>query len=174
MERRNQIIEDNINILRQGIELVERIDNGLYANAVPPLLQYGAGSHFRHCIDFYNSLLSSFESGRINYVLRRRNQLIEIDRELAIAEIEAIVERLWRLTPDDLQRRVRVLSEDASGSLDDVAWSCSSVMREMQSLLSHTIHHYAIIALALRLQGFEPPAGFGVAPSTLAYWSQTA
>ena len=31
-----------------------------------------------------------------------------------------------------------------------------------------------LIALALRLQGFEPSAEFGVAPSTLAYWRQTA
>jgi hypothetical protein len=46
----------------------------------------------------------------------------------------------------------------------------STVARELQFLLSHTVHHYALIALILRLQGFEPGEEFGVAPSTLAHW----
>ena len=174
MERSHTIIEDSINVLRQGIELVEQISNALYANARPPFMNSDVGGHFRHCIDFYNSFLSSFETGRINYLLRKRNQLVEIDRRLAVFEIEAIIEKLRRLSPTDLQSPVRVILEDSSGPLDAQGWSCSSVMRELQSLLSHTIHHYAIIALALRLQGFEPSAEFGVAPSTLAYWRQTA
>jgi hypothetical protein len=174
MPRSHTIIEDSIQVLRRGIELVEQISDGLYANARPPFMNSGVGGHFRHCIDFYNSFLSSFETGRINYLLRKRNQLVEIDSTLAIFEIEAIIEKLRRLSPADLQSQVQVILEDSTGPLDALDWSCSSVMRELQSLLSHTIHHYAIIALALRLQGFEPSAEFGVAPSTLAYWSQTA
>jgi hypothetical protein len=57
---------------------------------------------------------------------------------------------------------------------DSVVWSYSSIGRELQFLLSHTIHHYALIALALRLQGYEPSAEFGVAPSTLQYWRKAA
>jgi hypothetical protein len=174
MERSHTIIDDSINVLRQGIDLAEQISNGLYANARLPFMNSGVGGHFRHCIDFYNSFLSAFETGRINYLLRKRNQLVEIDRQLAVFEIEAIIEKLRRLSPTDLQSPVQVILEDTSGPLDAQGWSGSSVMRELQSLLSHTIHHYAIIALALRLQGFEPSAEFGVAPSTLAYWSQTA
>jgi hypothetical protein len=174
MERRQPIIEDSINVLRQGIELLKQISHGLYANARPPFMNSGVGGHFRHCIDFYNSFLSSFETGRINYLIRKRNWLVEIDGRLAISEIEAIIEKLRRLSPTNLQSPVQVILEDLSGPLDAAGWSCSSVMRELQSLLSHTIHHYAIIALALRLQGFEPSAEFGVAPSTLTYWSQTA
>jgi hypothetical protein len=174
MERSHTIIDDSINVLRQGIELAEQISDALYANARPPFMNSGVGGHFRHCIDFYNSFLSSLETGRINYLLRTRNQLVELDSRLAIFEIEAIIEKLRRLSPNDLQSPVQVILEDSSAPLDAPGWSCSSVLRELQSLLSHTIHHYAIIALALRLQGFEPSAEFGVAPSTLAYWSQTA
>jgi hypothetical protein len=174
MHRSHTIIEDSTHVLRQGIALVEQIGNGLYANARPLFMNSGVGGHFRHCIDFYNSFLSSFETGRINYLLRKRNQFVEINGTLAIFEIEAIIEKLRRLSSTDLQSPVQVILEDSSGPLDAAGWSCSSVMRELQSLLSHTIHHYAIIALALRLQGFEPSAEFGVAPSTLAYWRQTA
>jgi hypothetical protein len=174
MERRPTIIEDNISVLKQGVELIEQLGSGLYADARPPFVNSGVGSHFRHCIDFYNRFLASLETGRINYLLRKRDKRVEINPALAVFEIEAIIDRLGGLSPADLQRSVHVILEDSSAPFDASAWSCSSMMRELQSLLSHTIHHYAIIALALRLQGFEPSAEFGVAPSTLAYWKQTA
>lgn len=171
MEPLNTLIEDNINVLKQGVELIEKIGNCLYSNPKPPFLKNGVGSHFRHCIDFYNSFLSSVETGKINYVLRKRNHLVEANGSLAVLEIETIIEKLRRLSPAVLQKQVQVIAEDSGGAL---GWSRSSVMRELQSLLSHTIHHYAVIALALRVQGFAPSEEFGVAPSTLAYWRQTA
>ena len=174
MEPCHPLIEDNINMLRQGIELIEQVGDALYANARPPFMESGVGGHFRHCIDFYDRFLSSFQTGRINYVLRQRNPLLETSRRLAVSEIESVIERLRRLSPDDLRSRVQVIAEDLSGPLGANAWSHSSVTRELQSLLGHTVHHYAMIALALRLQGFEPAAEFGVAPSTLAYWRRTA
>lgn len=174
MERRNQIIEDNVRMLMQGIDLIGNISNEMYEHTTPPVLNSSVGGHFRHCIDFYNRFLASLESGEINYVERARNPLVEIDRALATLEIEAIIEKLRNLVPGDLQRPVRVIAEESSAPRDAMAWSHSSVMRELQALLSHTIHHYAIITLALRLQGVEPPAEFGVAPSTLAYWRQKA
>jgi len=35
--------------------------------------------------------------------------------------------------------------------------------------LSHTIQHYALVAVMARLQGCGPEASFGIAPSTLKY-----
>ena len=174
MEPRHPLIEDNVRLLGQGIELIEQVGDALYANTRPPLMESGVGGHFRHCLDFYNRFLSSFHTGRVNYVLRQRNPLLETSRRLAISEIEAIIEKLRRLSPDDLRSDVQVIAEDVSGPPGATAWGRSSAMRELQALLGHTVHHYAMIALALRLQGFEPAAEFGVAPSTLAYWRRTA
>lgn len=174
MDYYNTIIEDNINVLRQGVDLIEEMGNCLYSNGKPPFLNNGVGSHFRHCIDFYDSFLSSFKTGKINYALRKRNRLIETDGSLAIFEIEAIIKGLRRLSPADLRRQVQVIVEDSPGPLDSSVWSGSTVMRELQSLLSHTTHHYAIIALALRLQGFNPSGEFGVAKSTLSYMRKSA
>jgi hypothetical protein len=174
MDHNNTVVEDNINLLTQGIELIEDIGNCLYSNGKPPFLKNGVGSHFRHCIDFYNSFLTSLETGKINYALRKRNRLVETDGSLAIFEIESVIKGLRRLSPADLRRPVQVIVEESSGTLDSSVWSGSTVMRELQSLLSHTTHHYAIIALALRLQGFNPSEEFGVAKSTLGYWRKTA
>ncbi|MBP6670575.1 MAG: hypothetical protein KA180_14065, partial [Gemmatimonadales bacterium] len=53
------------------------------------------------------------------------------------------------------------------GSGSEPDWSDSSVKRELQFLVSHTVHHYALIKELLRREGFDPGAEFGVAPSTL-------
>src|SRR5262249_39411504 len=104
MGRDNALIEDNIDVLRQGTELIEKIGACLYSNPKPPFFMNGVGSHFRHCIDFYNCFLSSVEAGKINYVLRKRNRLVEIDSSFAVLELEAIIEKLRRLSTADLQK----------------------------------------------------------------------
>ena len=42
------------------------------------------------------------------------------------------------------------------------------------TLSSHTIHHFALIAMALRAHGVAVEAGFGMAPSTLSYQARRA
>ena len=49
-----------------------------------------------------------------------------------------------------------------------------SVSRELQVLSSHTIHHFALIAMTLRLHGIEMDPDFGMAPSTLRYLASRA
>jgi hypothetical protein len=59
--------------------------------------------------------------------------------------------------------------EDAedSGVRDDVMES--TVTRELQVLSSHTVHHFALIALTLRAHGVQIEPDFGTTPSTLRY-----
>jgi len=45
----------------------------------------------------------------------------------------------------------------------------TSIKRELAFLLSHTIHHYAIVAIICRLQGLSVEDDFGIAPSTLRH-----
>jgi hypothetical protein len=161
------LINDNIHVLKQGAELIERLDDCLYTRVNPPLSTHGVGSHFRHCIDFYWNFLAVVETGRVNYDDRERDERVENDRIFAMSKLKAIIEGLQRLPDADIKREAYVILEGSS-------WSRSSVKRELQFLLSHTIHHYALIAIALRLQGFNPGEGFGVSPSTLEYRRQIA
>lgn len=170
MQNSRAIINDNISALAQGRDLIARIDEVTYSNPGQHSLEYGAGTHFRHCLNFYNNFLSGVQSGRINYDLRERDERVERDRVVALAEIDSIMKRLARLSPADSHREVLVISESSTRT----EWSRSSVMRELQFLLSHTIHHYAIIAVMMRFQGIEPGREFGVAPSTLRRWKESA
>jgi uncharacterized damage-inducible protein DinB len=46
------------------------------------------------------------------------------------------------------------------------AFAASTPDRELQFLASHTVHHFALVALLLRLAGVSVPDGFGVATAT--------
>jgi uncharacterized damage-inducible protein DinB len=159
------LIADNVQVLRQGLELLGRLDDLRYVSLNPPLFSYGIGSHFRHCLDSFQCFLNGVMTGRIDYDERERDVLTDADRFRAMARIELTIERLEALAFADARHHLQ-------SRQDSLYWTDSSVRRELQFLLSHTIHHYALIALMLRLQGFEPPANFGVAPSTLDYWKR--
>jgi len=165
-----RLIDDNIETLKQGIDLIARLDDHLYTQPNRDLSLSGVGAHFRHCIDFYHSFLAGVASRRINYDLRERDEGLEKNRLFAIAKLDALIAGLSRLSVMQGARVFEALLEGAS----DSDWSISSLKRELQFLLSHTIHHYALIALALRSQGFDPGVEFGVAPSTLMQWRKTA
>jgi hypothetical protein len=61
-----------------------------------------------------------------------------------------------------------------TGEGDERPWTHSSARRELQFLLSHTVHHYALIAMICRQYGVGVEEDFGVAPSTLKYRRQMA
>jgi uncharacterized damage-inducible protein DinB len=172
----SNLIAANVQAIKQGVELIEKLDDYLYTQANHALSFSGVGGHFRHCIDFYHSFLTGLDSGRINYDYRERDERIEKSRLFATTKLRFIAEGLSRLPAKGHQREIEVLLESSSNppnGIVDSGWSRSSVKRELQFLLSHTIHHYSLIALALRVLGFEPGLEFGVAPSTLKYWRKT-
>lgn len=170
----NILITDNVEALKQGIELIERLDDHLYMQADQRISLSGVGSHFRHCIDFYLCFLAGVVSGRVNYDTRERDERIENSRLFAIAKLNSIIEDLVQPVVVKTTTAIEVLLEGSSNKIDEGDWSLSTLKRELQFLLSHTIHHYALIALVLRLQGFEPGTEFGVAPSTLRHRMKTS
>ena len=91
-----------------------------------------------------------------------------LDRHAAQAQIAELIAQLQALSLEDEQLSVQVRMEG------ETAWSYSSIFRELQFLLSHTIHHFALVAMLLRLQGCVPAVDFGVALSTLNHWQQQA
>jgi hypothetical protein len=168
------LIADNIEALRQGIRLIERLNDRFYAQSNAGLSLSPVGGHIRHCVDFYNSFLAGVTSGRIDYDYRERDERIEQNRLFAASKLGMIIDSLNRVSEVDNRREIEVRLESSTNDETGSDWSRSSLMRELQFLLSHTIHHYSLIALALRVQGYEPGVEFGVAPSTLKHWRKRA
>lgn len=161
------LLTANLQVLQQGIELLTQLDDEQYTMTAGPLFAYGVGSHFRHCLDSYQCFLQGLPTGRIDYDRRERDELTAQDRQHASTRITWTMELLCELLHSFEHGAVCVRQ-------DGPQWAASSVTRELQFLLSHTVHHYALIALILRLQGFNPAAEFGVAPSTLEHWNAQA
>jgi uncharacterized damage-inducible protein DinB len=157
-------IRDNVAALRQGIELLAGLSSEAYARRTPACFNSSAGGHLRHVVEHYLSFLQGTETGEIDYEARARDPLIESDPRYAAAQLEAIGERLERLQAN---RELRVRAECAPA--DVTTWGGSSVVRELEFLLSHTVHHYALIGVICQLGGHTLPKDFGMAPSTLRY-----
>ena len=171
MHQEGRLITSCIGLLEDGMRLLERLDDEVYTKTSVLSPRSSVGTHLRHCLDFYRSFLSGFESGRIDYNCRQRDSLIETDRRYAIQEIHQLIEALrerlsiFRIAP------ILITTEDGSSR-----GSCcgSSVVRELEFLRSHTIHHFSLMAILLRFEGIDPGEEFGVAPSTLRHWQEEA
>ncbi len=146
----------------------------MYATSTENPYRGGVGAQYRHCLDFYDCFLRDLPSRRIDYSSRERDPLVETDRGHALEKTEAICAALRRLSADRFEQTIEVKAEEASPGAPE--WAASSAIRELQFLVSHTIHHYALIAVLLKMQGFDVARefpDFGVAPSTLSHWKET-
>jgi phytoene dehydrogenase-like protein len=161
----SELIGLNIAWLRQALDLVERIDDTIFAISPEGLAPHRVGSHLRHVVEFYECFLDGFPFARIDYDRRKRDTAIEKDRRSAAAAIRTMVRRLEQLSEVVNDHALAVRMENG----DEDAWLRSSFNREMQALSSHTIHHFALIAVTLKLHGTDADPDFGMSPSTLRY-----
>ncbi len=156
-------------VLQQGLRLVEGLDPELYAKSPVPLAASSVGAHVRHVLDVARAFLQGLPEGRIDYDRREREPELELDPRQAALRLREfscrIAEPGSARADDALWVRSDCVGESA-------AWSRSSVGRELTYVLSHAIHHYALIAMILASYGCEVEEGFGVAPSTLLYWKE--
>jgi len=170
MSTQETLVQYNVSIIEQGLELLADLDAELYSKPEPKVASSGIGSHFRHIIDFYERFLSGLEENRIDYDLRQRDQSLETNKGAAGQRCKRLIAQLEALTGRPAST-INVKADAVGEKIEP--WSESSLERELQFLLSHTVHHYALIAVILRLNGIEPSESFGVAPSTLRYWQES-
>ena len=167
MPTHNGIVEKLIDELVQAIDLIEKIDDTVYTQSANGT--GSVGGHFRHNFDFVLSLLNGISEGKVDYEKRERDPRIETDRQYAIDRYIVLVRRLVKILPDELCKELLVRSE-----IDNTTWHRSSVSREIEFVLSHTVHHHAFIVEKLAIFEVKTTANFAGAPSTLRYWQQSA
>jgi uncharacterized damage-inducible protein DinB len=161
-------VEQNLEILRQGLELLRSLDDATYSRP-GPAGESGLGPHFRHAIEFYRTFLTGLAERRIDYDARARDEGIEAGRTAAIQAIQQILVELETTSVVDRDEALRVRVDAPDGADHREVWSQSTFLRELQFILSHTVHHYALIARHLRDLGLEPGRDFGVATATLVH-----
>ncbi len=158
-------------VLDQGRSLIDSLDAETYARIPAPIASSPIGAHMRHVLDAVQCFARG-AGAEIDYDHRERNEAIESEPGAALARLGELMGAITSLELD-LARTVRVRSDvPVHEDLPGDGWVDSTVEREILYVLSHTIHHYALIAMILRHLGQEPVDGFGVAPSTLRHWRE--
>jgi uncharacterized damage-inducible protein DinB len=165
--RRRLLMEANTRALRQALSLLEQIDDRIYSDTPPGFGPHRAGGHLRHIVEFYECFLSGVRNGVVDYDARKRDRLVEINRQAAQSRIRRIIRRLEENADLSSDASIRVRIEDSGDA--GGAFVTSTPARELQVLASHTIHHFALIAMTLTAHGVAIDSGFGMAPSTLRH-----
>ncbi len=163
-----QFAEDNIRYLQQAHDLLSALPDDAFATPAPVRLGSSIGAHLRHCLDHYDSFLNGLASNAIDYDARQRNPDLETCRTTALAKLDATIAALESAS-SQADRSLRVKMDCGGEPHAAGAWTQSSARRELQFLISHTVHHYAIIKMILTAGGREATPEFGIAPSTLRY-----
>ena len=151
-------------LIGELMELLLSIPAGAYT-ATPAGTSGSVGGHVRHILDHVAAFVSPPPSGVLSYDHRMRGTAVEHDPPAAIREILRLQAALQRLTGASVDTPVTV-SMILSARGDRVTgWS--TVARELGFIVSHTIHHQAMIALLLEMQGLRVAhERFGYAPTT--------
>ena len=180
----SMLAAENIALLRQGCELIEGLNDRQFCYE-DEIAQSSIGKHLRHVLDFYRALFEALPEAKrdptqiphflvpkIDYDQRLRDPSLETGRALWLASNQNIQAQLAGLQEDMADMPVEVLSrEGVNGYQSRVnSW----LGRELQFLLAHTVHHYALVSIALRLQKLRVPEGFGVSYSTRLFWRDSA
>ena len=173
-ERQLALIRMNVGWLRQALGLLVVIGDEAFAASPEGMAPHRVSGHLRHIIEFYECFLDGLTCSHVDYDARQRDPSIERGRQAAMTRIRTLIARLETapVLMGDAILFVRAEDADALGLRDP--FLMSSVARELMTLSSHTIHHFALIATTLRGLGVAVDANFGVAPSTLAYQARRA
>ncbi len=166
---------ENAAYLGQAIGLLDGMDQGLYRQHLAEAYDACIGGHFRHVLEHYATFADGLANGRINYDSRPRDMRLEEDPAFAAdtaRRLQALMDRFPAAQIDD---EVEVwIDTSCDPHQGDGCFGRSTIRRELYFLLSHTVHHFALISIMCRMQGLIPAADFGVAPSTLRHQRATA
>ena len=124
------------------------------------------GAHVRHIVDRCQSFFKGLGAGCIDYDDRKRGTSVETDVRAAT---NALAETRGRFEALDLDTRGAEISvRELVHYNGEPTVAASTLDRELMGLITHSIHHLAIIAMIARSTSFPVPPNLGKAPSTIA------
>lgn len=153
--------------LAQLAAVVDALDDEQYTRKGPAGFNASVGGHVRHCLDHVSALLAGVETGLVDYETRERGGAIETRRSDAVAlmhDLDVKLERHIKIGPEHPVTTVVMLAPEQAPLK-----SGSTFGRECGFVLSHTIHHSAMIGAMVREMGVDVPEHFGYAPGTVAF-----
>jgi len=153
-----------VDLLHEMHTLIERLDDVDYTMPAPGRSSGAIGGHVRHCLDHVNAVIAATHTGICAYDRRVRGTDVEADRGAAMRAIADVIDVVQCLDQAAFDREIEVESQlDRSGT---TIMTRSTIGRELVYVMSHTIHHNALVSMMLHARGVGTEPRFGVAPST--------
>lgn len=160
------LIQSIKNTLSELSGVIAIINEDQYSQTLPIFSGSSIGMHARHVVEFYQCLLLQYDKQAIDYDQRKRDLLLQSQPEYFNSMIQKIIKTVEDLDKQKLNTPLSISADSETGELMN-----SSLARELQYNLEHTIHHSALIkigVLSLKPDALLPKT-FGVAPSTIRY-----
>jgi hypothetical protein len=154
-------------VLHQLRDLLRATTSEQYVMNPVGVVNSSIAGHVRHCLDHVATLLAGAITGTMDYDDRQRGTDVERSRLTAIGVIDQHIHGLEYVRECPLAQPISLqVLMSASGPATTVE---TSLGREVAFVLSHTVHHNALIAVIAGLLEIPTPDRFGYAPSTLAH-----
>ncbi len=145
-------------------EVLVKISSSQYSQASQRLAGATIGQHVRHVIELFLCLEKGYTQGVVNYEKRKRDLQIETDKAVAAA----LLHKMYALI--EKEDAPLLLEFSGHASSDETVRITTNYLRELLYNLEHTVHHMALIRVAVtEVSDLVLPPDFGVASSTLKY-----
>lgn len=157
-------------IFQQLSQQLKALDNLLlllnddqYTQRIEHLGNASIGGHTRHIIELIQCALSGYNKGSVDYVNRARNLALQNDRSFALNVLE------------DIEKRIKVKDKQLTLLVEEIEEAIESTVtttyfREIVYNTEHTIHHLALIKVALIEMNLNiVNEDFGMAYSTMKF-----
>ena len=152
------------NVFVQLNDSLQQLTNAEYTQPSKQLFNATIGQHVRHIIELFVCLENGYESGTVNYENRKRDVLIQMDKEFARQLLHGIYRTVSR--PD----KVLLLEANYNPGSDETFLIETNYYREIVYNLEHTVHHMALIRVGINeVSTLTVPQEFGVAASTIKH-----
>jgi hypothetical protein len=161
-------------LLQELHQLVTKLSDEQFITQISELHYASIGQHLRHILEFFQCLIQSQETQKVDYDTRKRNPLIENNRLVCLEIIQEILENV------EFQNINLTLfqSYNVGGKTEKIEIP-SNYFREWAYNLEHTIHHQALIKVGVALLNVVLPnssidiaQNFGVADATINFKNQ--
>lgn len=152
------------NVFVQLSESIQLLTREQYVQPSKTLFNATIGQHVRHIIELFICLEKGYEKGVVNYEKRKRDLLIETDKDFANNLLQAIYANLEK------PNKKLLLESNYDEHSAETLTVTTNYYREIIYNLEHTVHHMALIRVGINeVSAITVPDGFGVASSTIKY-----
>ena len=144
--------------------ILNQIKDSDYSKTLAVLENGTVGRHIRHILEFYECLFISCSHDTVCYDDRKRNIILEENVRFASDYIDEIIDKI-----ENVNINKRLLLKSKYDNTEIIMES--SLYREITYNIEHTVHHLAIIRIAVssELTYIDLSATFGYANSTVQF-----